>query len=45
MAKGVELTPGYCGETDPVVYVVSRDEQNDSTPSHSNISGGCLVAT
>lgn len=38
VAKGTKLTPGYSGGTNSAVYVVSRDEQNDSTPSHRHIS-------
>lgn len=41
-AKGIELTVGYFGGADSVVYVVSWDEQNDSTPSHRNISEDSL---
>lgn len=39
VAEGIELTPGYFGETDSIVCVVSRDEQNLSTSSHRHISG------
>lgn len=38
VVKGVEFTAGYFGGTDSVVCVVSGDELNDSTPSHTNIS-------